>query len=51
VAVPLRDADPTVLTLVWRRDNRNPLLGELVAAARALAASADQRAAAPSDAA
>jgi DNA-binding transcriptional LysR family regulator len=42
VAVPLRDADPTVLSLVWRRDNRNPLLGQLVAAARALAASADQ---------
>jgi DNA-binding transcriptional LysR family regulator len=37
VAVPLRDANPTVLSLVWRRDNRNPLLGRLVAAARTLA--------------
>jgi DNA-binding transcriptional LysR family regulator len=38
VAVPLSDADPTVLSLVWRRDNRNPLVGELVAAASSLAA-------------
>jgi hypothetical protein len=37
VAVPLRDANPTVLSLVWRRDNRNPLLGQLVAAARTIA--------------
>jgi DNA-binding transcriptional LysR family regulator len=37
VAVPLRDARPTVLTLVWRRDNPNPLLQRLLSSARALA--------------
>jgi DNA-binding transcriptional LysR family regulator len=41
-AVPLRDASPTVLSLVWRRDNPNPLLSQLVAAARKLAPQGEQ---------
>jgi DNA-binding transcriptional LysR family regulator len=42
VAVPLRDASPAVLSLVWRRDNTNPLLAQLAAAARLLAARGEQ---------
>jgi DNA-binding transcriptional LysR family regulator len=34
VAVPLRDAAPAALALVWREDNHNPLVAALVAAAR-----------------
>lgn len=33
VAIPLRDADPAVLSLVWRRDNANPLVKAFVATA------------------
>jgi DNA-binding transcriptional LysR family regulator len=36
VAIPLRDAHPTLLSLVWRRDARNPLVQTVVAAARSL---------------
>jgi DNA-binding transcriptional LysR family regulator len=42
VAVPLHDAEPAVLSLVWRRDSNNPLVRELVAAARTLAALDDE---------
>jgi DNA-binding transcriptional LysR family regulator len=41
VAVPLRDADPTVLSLVWRRENSNPLLGRLIGAASSAAGRGD----------
>ena len=34
VAIPLADADPAVLTVVWRRDHHNPLVEALVAVAR-----------------
>ena len=34
VAIPLRDADPAVLSLVWRKDNPNPLIAALVAFAQ-----------------
>lgn len=37
VAIRLRDADPAVLSLVWRTDNHNPLLRNLVALAAKLA--------------
>jgi DNA-binding transcriptional LysR family regulator len=40
VAIPLRDADPAVLSLVWREDSKNHLLAGLVALAEKLAASA-----------
>jgi DNA-binding transcriptional LysR family regulator len=30
VAIPLRDADPVELALVWRADNRSPLLAALL---------------------
>jgi DNA-binding transcriptional LysR family regulator len=33
VALPLRDADPAALALVWRDDNHNPLVRALVALA------------------
>ena len=36
VAIPLHDADPAVVSLVWREDNRSPLLQALVTAAREL---------------
>jgi DNA-binding transcriptional LysR family regulator len=36
VALPLRDADPAVLSLVWRDDTHNPLVQTLVAMARVL---------------
>jgi DNA-binding transcriptional LysR family regulator len=34
VAIPLLDADPAVLSLVWRSDHHNPLVEDLVALAR-----------------
>jgi DNA-binding transcriptional LysR family regulator len=34
VAIPLRDADPAALALVWREDNHNPLVPALVGLAR-----------------
>jgi DNA-binding transcriptional LysR family regulator len=34
VAIPLHDAHPAVLSLVWRKDNPNPLVEALVAFAR-----------------
>jgi DNA-binding transcriptional LysR family regulator len=34
VAIPLRDADPAALALVWRADSQNPLVAALVAVAR-----------------
>jgi DNA-binding transcriptional LysR family regulator len=37
VAIPLRDADPAVLSLVWRKDNPNPLVEAIVTTARSLA--------------
>lgn len=37
VAIPLRDADPVELALVWRADNRNPLLTALLEVASAAA--------------
>jgi DNA-binding transcriptional LysR family regulator len=36
VAIPLRDAHPTVLSLVWHKANPNPLVDEIVATARTL---------------
>ena len=36
-AIPLRDAHPALLCLVWRKDYRNPLIKPLVAVARSLA--------------
>ena len=35
-AIPLRDADPTALCLVWHKDNRNPLVDAIVTTARSL---------------
>jgi DNA-binding transcriptional LysR family regulator len=35
VAIPLRDAAPAVVSLVWRNDSASTLLGELLAAASA----------------
>ena len=43
VAIPLRDAHPAVLSLVWRRDNHNPLVDVLAAIAKNLASGADAR--------
>ncbi len=37
VAIPLRDAHPAVVSLVWRADNHTPLLQALVAAAGSFA--------------
>jgi DNA-binding transcriptional LysR family regulator len=37
VAMPLRDAHPAVLSLVWREDNNNPLVHALVGLAGSLA--------------
>jgi DNA-binding transcriptional LysR family regulator len=37
-AIPLRDADATVLALVWHKDNPNPLVDTIIATARDLAA-------------
>jgi len=39
-AIPLPDATPTVLALVWHKHNPNPLVDDIVATARSLAASA-----------
>jgi DNA-binding transcriptional LysR family regulator len=39
VAIPLRDAHPTVLSLVWHKANPNPLVDALVATAKMLVAS------------
>ena len=36
VAIPVRDADEAVLSLVWRTENRSPLLEALVALADGL---------------
>jgi DNA-binding transcriptional LysR family regulator len=36
VARPLPDAEPALLSLVWRRANRNPLVAALVASANGL---------------
>jgi hypothetical protein len=36
VAIPVRDADPAVLSLVWLEDNRNPCVESLVALAESL---------------
>jgi DNA-binding transcriptional LysR family regulator len=36
VTIPLKDAHPAVLSLVWRRDNHNPLVHSLVAVAKSL---------------
>ncbi len=36
VAIPLRDAKPTVLCLVWHAGNRSPLVDALIATARSL---------------
>jgi DNA-binding transcriptional LysR family regulator len=36
VAIPLSDATPTMLGLVWRKDNRSPLVDSLVQTAREL---------------
>jgi DNA-binding transcriptional LysR family regulator len=33
-AIPLVDAEPVSISLTWRQDNRNPLIGALVSAAR-----------------
>jgi DNA-binding transcriptional LysR family regulator len=38
VALPVLDARPAVLSLVWRADNQNPLVQGLVSAAQAIAA-------------
>jgi len=38
IAIPIVDADPAVLSLVWRAENPNPLLAGLVAIAAASAA-------------
>jgi DNA-binding transcriptional LysR family regulator len=37
VVIPLLDARPTVLSLVWHRNNHNPLVPTLIATARELA--------------
>ncbi len=42
VAIPLRDAAPAVVSLVWRRDTSNPLVEDLVAVARRLAPGDDE---------
>jgi DNA-binding transcriptional LysR family regulator len=41
-AIPLRDAAPAVVSLVWRRDTGNPLVEDLVAAAKRLPAGDDE---------
>jgi DNA-binding transcriptional LysR family regulator len=40
-AIPIRDADPMVLALMWRADQESPLVDDLVALARELAADQD----------
>jgi DNA-binding transcriptional LysR family regulator len=39
VAIPLCDATPTVLALVWHKHNPNPLVDDIITTARSLAAS------------
>jgi hypothetical protein len=41
VGIPLRDADPAVLSLVWAEDNSPPLLHALTTTASELAPSGD----------
>ncbi len=41
-AIPLRDAAPAVVSLVWRRDTSNRLVEELVGVAKSAALSADE---------
>ncbi len=41
VAIPVRDADPAVLSLVWRKDGHNPLVDALTAFAEKRAAGED----------
>jgi hypothetical protein len=36
VAIPVRDAQPAVLSLVWLEDNRNPCVQSLVTLAESL---------------
>jgi DNA-binding transcriptional LysR family regulator len=43
VAIPLRDADPAMLSLVWHKDNHNPLIEAMVATAKALGGDAGER--------
>ncbi|HEX4627367.1 MAG TPA: LysR family transcriptional regulator [Gemmatimonadales bacterium] len=43
VVIPLSDAAPAMLSLLWREDTRNPLADELVAFAHALAPGAGDR--------
>jgi DNA-binding transcriptional LysR family regulator len=42
VAIPLHDAAPAVVSLVWRRDTTNPLIDDLVAAAKRLVPGDDE---------
>jgi DNA-binding transcriptional LysR family regulator len=41
-AIPLRDAAPAVVSLVWRRDTSNQLVEDLVVIAKSLAPSTDE---------
>jgi DNA-binding transcriptional LysR family regulator len=41
-AIPLRDAEPTKVSLVWRSDTCNPLVAELVEAARELSVNGNE---------
>jgi DNA-binding transcriptional LysR family regulator len=41
-AIPLKDAAPAVVALVWRQDTRNQLVDDLAALARSLAPSDDE---------
>jgi DNA-binding transcriptional LysR family regulator len=36
VAIPLSDVDPVAISLTWRHENENPLIGALVSAARSV---------------
>jgi DNA-binding transcriptional LysR family regulator len=38
-AIPLRDIDPVVISLTWREDNANPLIGALAVAAQSVGSS------------
>ena len=42
VAIPLRDAAPATVSLVWSEDTANPLLDDLVEAAKGLASGGDE---------
>jgi hypothetical protein len=39
--MPLAELEPAAVSLVWRADNRNPLLQSLLAAAKQLPQSVD----------